>query len=297
MFRCAYDTAAASAYRIDDLKRAIEDLLTEDKLYSTNNSPRSYFVTEENRHLRPFPHPLLVDGVREQMVVADARAVAKIHRDSETLVGGADFDYVERRVSIIDYMWMDGNTRDLLNLGDLPARAYASILSETLGKRLYLSEELTRIVQIFAAYFYLCLFYDFKELDEIAVQGLAKRVARISGANAGEVMETISNYDPPQTINDFIGLLQEHTESMRLEKLTASSLFRVLGGIWFGPNAAEQVAVGLEHPPTWSAMVATVVSHRGYQKTALSKTIRMIDRRGELSDHFMLNLQRGTTEE
>jgi hypothetical protein len=50
-------------------------------------------------------------------------------------------------------------------------------------------------------------------------------------------------------------------------------LITILKSSWFGNNAAELLAVSLEHPPTWVSLVYTSLSERSFKNANLSKIV------------------------
>lgn len=293
MFISPYNTTACRNHRMDDIHRDLIELFMENELRPQDG--RVYLVGDEHTHLKPFAHPVVMENPQERnqiIIVGDARSSSRLSRDTGELRGGADFEYLKLRCRLMDLAWVDGQGTDLLNAGDFQVRVFARLMAENLGRRMNLSMETQVRVQVISACYYIGLFYDEIPDDEEFVLKMAKRISRSVGVPVQEVLEIIENIKIMRSTDDFTNALSEHGNSVRLEKLKPGFLYTMLGGIWFGANNVENVAVAMEHPPTFCAMLQLVLNDRSYRKSILGQLIQRIDRRGELGETFSYHLQR-----
>ena len=56
-------------------------------------------------------------------------------------------------------------------------------------------------------------------------------------------------------------------------------MYAVVGGNWFGTNARENIAVGLEHIPTWIMIVFGALTEITYKRSPLAKMIERLAKR------------------
>ena len=77
--------------------------------------------------------------------------------------------------------------------------------------------------------------------------------------------------------------------SPRLASLNAGFLVTAIGGVWFGANARENVAVSLEYPPLFITLVYKALMDRSYHSTMLSRFVEISNRRDAGKD-FTRNL-------
>ena len=295
MFISPYQTTACRNHRVDDVLQELTRLNLDGALRWL--SDRVYLVGDEHTQLKPFAHPLLLEdrgsGSQGTLIIGDARAVSRSSRETGELRGGSDFEYLKLRCRLMDQAWLDGRSLDLLAAGDFQVRVFARLMAENLGRRMNLSVETQRLIQILAGYYYIQLFYDEVPVDdETFVLKAAKRISRSVGIPVPEVLAVIEPAGHMPDITAFTQALVAHGGSVRLEKMKPGTIFTFLGGIWFGANPTEQVAVALEHPPTFCAMLYLAQTDRSYRKTILGQLIQRVDRRGDLGDSFSYHLQR-----
>lgn len=291
MFLEPYQTQAVANHRIDDVRRDLERLWIEGELARSSLGMRSLFVTDQHQEVKPFTQPIVIEADaggrdRHSIVVSDTRTVAKTHHNTGELVGGSDFTFVKMRSAIMAEMWIDGNAFDLLSISDFPLRMFAAVTSENIARRMNLDDEVMQVIKILAAYYYITLHTDDFDIDEHTLLGYGKRISRATGVPAIDIMQIVENIEPMKNITDFITRVQLVSQSERLEKLSVGMLYKMLGGVWFGPNAVEQVAVAMEYPPSWVAMVNVATQHKGFQKTILAQIARRVDRKQEHSQHL-----------
>jgi hypothetical protein len=278
---------------MEDIHRELTNLFLQDELRHLNG--RVYLVGDEHTQLKPFAHPIVMANPhnrRDTIIVADSRSVARASRETGELKGGSDFEYLKLRSQLMDLAWIDGTGNDLLNAGDFQVRVYSRLMAENLGRRMNLSLDTQATIQVIAAMFYISLFYDELPEGEEFLLKSAKRISRSVGIPVPTVLALIEEIPPMKDLTAFTETLVTHGHSVRLEKLKPGFLYTMLGGIWFGAHSVENVAVALEHPPTFCAMLQLVVLDRSYRKSILGQLIQRIDRRNELGETFSYHLQR-----
>lgn len=286
MFTSPYETLACRSHRIGDVEKLADELLIEGSLYPY--AARVFFVTEENGGVSPFSHPIVRQRNNQPVVVADVRGAARVNRDGAGLIGSLDYQYTTARCRLMDEFWIDGNTKDLMNLGEFQIRLFARMMAENLGRRMNLDGETQLRLQIISAIYYQGLFATelTPTLSDEDVVTLSRRASRATMVPVERIIEILDATGPIYDLASCIEAMKQHGGSVRLSKLSVGLVYTMLGGLWFGANAVENMAVALEHPPTFCAMAYLAVNNRGYRKTILGQLAERIDRRGDLSKPF-----------
>lgn len=295
MFKSPYETTVCKNHRIGDIVKELDRLLIGGEL--VNISSRVFLLGPDHSDIKPFAHPIVKEGrSNNQAIVVDVRSSARVSSDGN-FTGGSDFEYAKLRGLLIDRAWIDGNTKDLLSTGDYSVRVYSRLMSENLGRRMNLTPETQVRVQVISAYFYLLQFEEAPEKNEDEDLTRAKRISRAIGVPVPTVIEMSEELPLMANIEEFSSVVSQYGESIRLGKLSPGLIYTMLGGIWFGANANENVAVALEHPPTFIAMLYMATVNRGYRKSILGQLVQRVDRRGELGEAFAKHVLRMTTDQ
>lgn len=291
MYNSPYDTAICKNFLVKDkvVPQLLEKIIGGD-LYKEDDI---YYVTQDNPDVLPFAHPIIIKSPTrdEKIVVVDARGASSIHQASGLLRKTSELTYQTTRAKLMRSIWMDGNSTDILNLGDLQVAAFARMLSDTLTRRLNLDPYVQLNITIISAFYYINLFFDGIGSDENDLLKHAKRISRSINVPIIDVLELIKELGDIKDINSYIRALVFHGNSIRLEKLGAGDLYTMMGGMWWGSNNIENSAVALEHPPTFVAMLYMAISDRSYRKTILSQLAdRVGDRKGESAKILIKNV-------
>ena len=290
MFKSPYETTACRNHKIGDIVDTLVQLQRLGELYP--GAGRIRLVTEQLTQVKAFAHPIVHSFNGDAAIYIDVRGVTRFDRSNGELIGSSDYAYLLSRARLMDVAWVDDNPLDLLNLSDLPMKVFSRLLSENLGRRMNLDASVQVWVQIAAAYFYLCQFYNLVGVEQDDLIKHAKRVSRATGVVLTMVMDVITAVGPMMTIQAFADAVKTHSGSIRLESLSPAIIYTMLGGIWYGPNNVENVAVALEHPPTFTAMLYAACNDRSYRKSILAQIVQRVDRRGDLSKVFVQNVMR-----
>jgi hypothetical protein len=65
-------------------------------------------------------------------------------------------------------------------------------------------------------------------------------------------------------------------------------LLTIVRNSWFGTNAKDYIAVALEHPPTWMAIVYTAIVERTYKNSMIYRVAEKAGKRGG-AEEFIKN--------
>jgi hypothetical protein len=296
MFMSPYETTVCKNHRTGDIMKDLERLIIGGDLrFIDDGNSRVRLLGPDHTDVKPFVHPIILEvRNKEQAIIVDVRSSARVSGDGD-LTGGSDFQYMKLRGLLMDRAWMDGNAKDLLSTGDYSVRVYSRLMSENLGRRMNLAPETQVRLQIIAAYFYVLQYEMAPEKDDEEDLSRSKRISRAIGVPVPQVLELVAELPIITTITEFSDVTAQYGESIRLGKLSPGLIYTMLGGIWFGANANENVAVALEHPPTFIAMLYMATTNRGYRKSILGQMVQRVDRRGELGETFAKHVLRMTT--
>lgn len=295
MFKSPYETTVCRTHRVQDIVKDFQEMMISGELVPFVGD-HTYHIPLDDKQTKPFAHPMVVENRNDnnQSIIVDLRGVARNHPSSGELSGGSDLEFARKRVGLMSMAWVNGSPKDLLNTGTYQITIFSTLISENLGRRMNLNIETQVRVRILAAFYYICLF----EQDRLTFKGnedpeylkfakIVSRAVRVPLDKVLEVTDPITEYNIERIdMEAFCALLREYSGSVRLDKLKPAVVYTMLGGVWFGANNVETVAVSLEHPPTFVAMLHQVMNDRGYRKTILGQLHDQVGRRNDVADEF-----------
>lgn len=302
MFKSVYETTPCTAYNLHAIKQGLQEAMARHELGNAVSIVRDKefdlfdlkTVKNSSKEVPVFSHPITVPllGSKESIVCLDTRPFTRTTGMGEVVVTNLiEYRFMALR-GLLQLRWNDNNNaQDLVNLGSLQITAFARWISEAVSRRLGLTPLEQMQVMSLSGYYYLNQFVDARTLHDDEKLKMATQAARATNVPVDKLLEMTDQLEGTiHSISDFISALRQLVQSPRLDALTVAFMYGAMGGGWFGANAREIVAVALEHPPTFIAMVYTAVTDRTYHRCFLADLIARVDRRGELGKQFVNNL-------
>lgn len=296
ILQTAYDTTACSGYRYTKIKEDIRKASLMGGLLATPvkvdpHSPEyNLFLVQGGNasadSLAFFKHPVFIPSGTEQHTsdteyypVVDIRDFGKYNAPQAQfdVRNTIEFTWNIKR-ALLNKVWMDGRVEALRDISLLPAAVYAALVSESVARRFALDPAEQMTVQVIACYFYYSLFTD-HDFEETIYHRTVSNVARITHVPAEQCYAILTNASL-HNLADMCDLIRLRVKNVALDNLNVGTLFAVCCGTWFGTNAREVMAVGLEHPPTWIMIVSASLGSATYKRSTLAKLSQRFDKNG-----------------
>lgn len=302
-YRTAYDTTVGKSFQMHKVIKAIQESAIRDGAFhhtygliqENDYKTIPWFVagqTDSEAQIPFFNHPILVDLAEkdEKALCIDIRPFAIYNKNAMNQDITDEALRIRNRMELslaklrmaTNLIWIDKNPLTLREISFVPMAVFAHWISESVSKRFGLSARDQAIIAIIACYYYYSLFIPREELDSGEVNRLTASTMKSLRFPAILVEEVFSKIAPMTGIKDFCAQVKEITENNRLQAFEEGILVNLLIASWFGTNAREMIAVALEHPPTWIALVYAAFTEKSYKNTVISKiAYRYLGSKGE----------------
>lgn len=200
------------------------------------------------------------------------------------------FDKVERKIMIKDlslfkidqirstfiHLTPELSAEEFLSFSKLPAVIYATAIANMITMRNPLEADALQNIMALALMFYVNRFYPYSVWDdEDTARQMAKKYATALRINPSVIIEFADKKIPLNSLSDLAKAIGEHSNSLRLENITAGSLILMSRSLWYGPNAADMIAVGLDDPSTFMALCYAACEEFNYRKTKIGAIAAM----------------------
>ena len=311
IYKTAYDTTACSGARVLDLQ---------DKLARSNlMGGLEYKRIKLNDHDEPvtllmlqggnssadvvpyFNHPIEIKTSESRThgstydYAIDVRNFGKWYAPNQRFVvrNRPEFEWAIKR-TLLNHIWLNSRPELLRDISALPASVYSSLISECIARRFVLDAAEQATIAVLACYFYYGLFTNDTEFDEFQKNKIVGSISRITRIPAEKVFSIVDDLPVLFSLEELCVACREKTGSVSLTDFNVGVLIAVVAGNWFGTNARENLAVGLEHIPTWIMIVDASLTEATYKRSVLAKISARYDKNnaGE-SMHKSLNLLLG----
>jgi hypothetical protein len=291
MFLTPYQTTPCSRYDLSKTFSGIRRLEIDSALVTAQGAPGVKLVPAGVDTFQPYGQPItkLDSPNLESSVVIDGRSLLRADR---TPVKLDVYNHAVLYGHLVE-MWYTqqnkGIAADLLNLGNFPAKIFINWIS---GPMVRLGLEFGQMQQfrILAAVYYIQLFNPLPEhpTADDRERLLTRATRLIPGFDMVTIEQFLGEVPRLNNIRDFVKWVIEKLDTERLHNLIVDYFYSALG-FNFGPQYREAVAVALEYPPAFMAMVYTACKERTYQKSGLGKIIEKLISRGD-DKEFIKNM-------
>lgn len=289
-FNTGYDTSIGSSIVTTKIKSAINESLIRGLLADTNLDIitslkiKPVFVTGANNsegEIPLFAHPILLDSTlnkKEIYLCTDVRPFLKQDRSEYEIKDGnkvivrnhTEFNLAKSR-AVMNLLWLTGSESQIKNNLLFAGTVYASWLGETISKRFALDPSDQMKIFIISHFFYQTLFLEESVFDSNTKERLAVHTIKASKAPAKYVFEILDQITSMSSIEDYCTNVKTILSNVRLKDLSAGFVITLISNSWFGMNSKEILAVALEHPPTWVAIVYTSLVERTFKNSTIAK--------------------------
>ncbi|HWT40887.1 MAG TPA: hypothetical protein VN081_06525 [Dongiaceae bacterium] len=251
------------------------------------------------KSIPPYTHPMIMDprswnsGCPD--VVVDTRAFTKSAGQGSPILAAsgqqADWDFFKLYARLA-HRWVCGYANDFKHLGHVAPTVFIRWLSGVVVSRLNLSPfEHVGVTAVTGYYFY-CLFLNREDVDGSEKLKISQQVARVTQIPATKVLEYIDRItEAPMDINGYVTALREAVDTSRFDKFTPALVYQMIVGHWWGAHAREVIAVALEYPPAFYAILFTAFTNKGVKRSVFADQALKI-KRGDEDTQFALAVGR-----
>ena len=313
MFVDSYSTSMGSMYNVKPVIHAIQESIIQDSLTSMslgvleNGGVKPVFITgsfSSEDKIPLFTHPISIFNFNgNSYLCTDLRLFIRkgdMFDDIEKRIRNTtEYDFTKSR-AVLNLVWIAEGAGSIKNDLRFCEVVYAAWLSQVISRAFALDFKDQTIVSIMASLFYQSLFGDIDSLSEEDKHKLTVHTMETTKAPSDLVKEVVDKIKPFKDIHDWCEQLNTVLENVRFTKFNAAVLLNAISTSWYGQNAKEILAVSLEHPPTWCAMVYTALKQRTYKNSMVYQVAERMGKRGAadqfLTSYMMLVRQRVTLE-
>lgn len=282
MFNHTYETTACSAYPLREIITALQKAKINGELKPVMTSKGLrlrdiLYVSPYSRSIPPFHHPIEVEDARGKKFYAiDQRPNCSLTRDGDIKISqSSNFEFLNLRAAL-EWLWNNDYREDLQFLGQVPFRSYSRLVSENIVRRLGLPADAQQSIAALTGYYYQCLFMDQTTADEDVKLKMAVRTRNYLSIPVEVTLPLIETLPILGDLESYCEAVKSVIPNPRLNNLNPAFMISISSGVWFGPAAKEVVAVGLEYPPAFLAMVFTALNDRTMHGAQMTKLVDSI---------------------
>lgn len=294
VYNTAYDTTACSVY--NSAIKKIADAIAEARLRDWVPASDGLLLIQSSKgaqgQVPAFNHPIYIGKhgaehlrthAEEQLdafIAVDVRPAGRmeIEPGNGGVLGAGKYKVVNDTIyksrmyrGGLTKLWITQGTRMFRNMAPVALPIYATWLTEAISFRYQLDPQTKYQLLILAGLFYMSNHIDGLEFENgDAERRMLSWVANGLKLHLGDVNDMYKKSGIITSIADFCAKAISITENIRLKELNAGVLTSIVGSTWMGDNRVENLAVALEHPPTWIGIVLEAYTNKMLRKATIS---------------------------
>ena len=299
----SYQTVIGSAFVTKQIETTIKKLIIAGETTSLNVETtgkfKPIFITggyQDENEIPLFTHPITILNFKDSnYLCADLRPFLKkqepgAYEVEARIRNRTEYNFAKSR-AILNLIWLNRDVNTIkLNLS-FAGIVFSSWLSEVISKVYALDFKDQTLLAIITSFYYQTLFTDETVFDEDAKRRMAVHTINATKAPAQLVFEVFDKIERMDTIEDYCSSVSSILGNVRLENFNHGALVTFCASSWFGfggDTAKHFIAIALEHPPTWLAMVYTAIVERTYKNSMIYRVAEKVGKRGG-ADEFIKN--------
>lgn len=283
MFKSPYDTTPLSGHVMNKTLQAVEKALVMDHLVRPVPELQNLYAVSgkdiELQQIPAFTHTLELQHRGQSVYVMDLRPYDNtLSKQPEgiQIVKGTPAELV-LKLATLQMIWQK-RSDDFIPLMELPLSVYASWIGNALTSKLGLDPAVSLKVRALAAWFFNCQHVEPYEITDNSIAPKILRISKCTAVPAETVIEVIREAGFLNNLRDFCEALQQ-LPSAKLERIDPAFIIQTLGNSWHSTSDPRSlVAVSLEFPPYFYALVHTSVTERYFRKTTIALVTENFDR-------------------
>lgn len=295
VYNTAYQTTACAKYLTGKVVDGIEEARRRDYISNVDGLLLVASTKGAQGFIPQFTQPMYIGehGVEHLRTHAEEQLSAFLAVDVRTagrfesppgeagIVGSGSFKVTNESLykSIVyrgglTALWLTQGTNLFRAMAPVALPIYATWLAEMITQRFLLDPKARYDLVILSALFYMSNHVDELELGKENESRMLSWVAKSLKFDMSDVTKIYDQTKIITSVEDFCNkvILVLNNVKISPDKFNKGLLVALASGTWFaGPNPGEDVAVALEHPPTWISIVLEAYTNKSVRKSIISQ--------------------------
>lgn len=290
MFKHSYETTAGAIHLSTELQKELLAANIGGNLESPlfKETPFLKAVIKkapETNSIPVFHQPFMANYETNDFTFVDLRPYGSLLRRDHT--GAIIFPKegalgILIRRALLETEWaLAGSKAFVFNI-NVPMVIFSKWIAGLLAQKLTLPEDIGKKVEALVAYYFYLLHYKEEELTPNLREVISLKVSQALNLEFSRVQQWFAQLPYTANLEDLALLLANNTGSVALRKLNKSILWAITSTSWFGgADVKELLAISLEYPPAFIALIYAGMTESYYRKAFLSNLIDR-EKRGKL---------------
>ena len=276
MFIEPYKTTIGSVININNVEKEIRQSIISGKDFIKVNDKNLTIEVYPNGLIPKFEHPMLVNiAGKVNYSVVDLSPFVRLNDNGEvSVVNYPLYNFQRIRNSLTSELVNNGN-RSIKSLPGRLVNTYADLITNSLAVTLNLNSEEILIIKTLSAWFFYCNLMQDDRIGQIELETILANIARDTSIAAIFSSRYIDG-TYIHNVEEFIETIKEKIDNPNISKLNVGVFYTVISkninsSVWVGLDKHQLLAIGIEHIPTFVALVYITLSEPVFRNVGLNK--------------------------
>jgi len=226
-------------------------------------------------HIPSFTHPLVIEDRDKKFIAVDVRpfvkkAIPPILNAEELIRNKVEYKYAVNKL-ILTMDWIESSDA-IAGLNNFDKLIYTNWITNILAFTYSLDPEERLRIKIATYLYYKSLLVD--NVEEEYMQAGILQIGKLVGVTYKTGLEYAEGLEKnPEGIADLLENLKKC--SPRLNGITLDSFVSLLSGGWFGLDRVNNIIIAITHPPTWNAILYSLVETPAFKRSQIVQSMRL----------------------
>lgn len=266
----SYESKLNKLIKVNEIITSIRKAMLGNEILNLNEE---IFYITEGMDILPFTHPIY--DYTNKCVYIDTRAYSSIDKQGNLVIRNVLDESLTKLRAELELSWVKSqNKNDVWTAFAFSNKIFINWLTDLIAYRIGLNPlNHIRLKALIASYS-IGLFYNGIASNELVRQAtlLARNLA-IPAEILQEVLARIDN-DIPRDVDELITAMAAVDFGPRARDFAVVTLFNMLNGCWFlNTNSTNIVALAIEYPPAFAALVKMAIDNSMYKRTGIGQKV------------------------
>lgn len=276
IYYSSYDTTLGSKFLTKELEAEIRKVIVTSNNFTKVNDNNNTILFYPNRLVRKFDHTLIIEtGNRHRYSVADLSSFITMRDETEMSVTNKPMYTLQVTRNALSGLLANSGTRVIKSLSSNLIKCYSDLITTSIATALSLTPEDILNVRALSAWFYVSLLTEEEYFSEMEYQVQIAKLSREIGIPAVYLQRVLDN-QVIQSVPAFVEKVKSISSNPVMNNLSDALLYTVVAKnlanvSWTGIEKEQTIAIGLEHLPTFVAIVLICLTEPVFKKSGLTR--------------------------
>lgn len=276
IYNTPYETTIGRTLNIKGVDNEIRTALVQNHAWMKVNEDNRTILIYPNSLIPKFDHPLLIETARGLKYVAtDLSSFVRESATGEITVANRSLFTLQTIRAALTANLIEEGPRNIKSLPGATIKTYSDLITNAISMTLHTNVEDIITLRVLSGWLYLSMLSEQEIIGDLELQAIIAKMSRDLNIPATYIQRYVDGM-VYKNIEDFINDVKEKIDNVSLKTLNLgifySSVAKNLNSaVWVGLEKQQLLATGIEHIPTFVAILVMCLTEQPFKNAGLTK--------------------------